>query len=137
MCVSRFKFVYPCRSTQLYKLMVLRHGLAKLTALLLIFCPTILSPWLVTFIRLDCFLRKLGRAYDGQFSFHGGTFCWRPLVLGISMDLADRKHCPMCLSGGPKRTIIFFLVMIVSSIIIWDERSDRPSMTYLSILLIR
>ena len=96
MCVSRFKFVYPCRSTQLYKLMALRHGLAKLTALLLIFCPTILSPWLVTFIRLDCFLRKLGRAYDGQFSFHGGTFCWRPLVLGISMDLADRKHCPMC-----------------------------------------
>ena len=96
MCVSCFKFVYPCRSIQLYKLMVLRHGLAKLTALLLIFCPTILSPWLVTFIRLDCFLRKLGRAYDGQFSFHGGTFCWRPLVLGISMDLADRKHCPMC-----------------------------------------
>ena len=45
MCVSCFKFVYPCRSTQLYKLMVLRHGLAKLTALLLIFCPTILSSW--------------------------------------------------------------------------------------------
>ena len=48
------------------------------------------------FIRLDCFLRKLERAYDGQFSFHGGTFCWRPIVLGISMDLVDRKHCPMC-----------------------------------------
>ena len=33
--------------------------------------------------------------------------------------------------------LFIFLVMIVSSINVWDERSDRPSRTYLSILLIR